>query len=168
MVNLGNLKADAGQFENSRAYYLEAIDILTLQNQARALGIVYSNLALQELKLNRPVEAIPHFQSALEYHRAIGDEDSLATTYGQLGKAFFLIGQSAKAEACLNNASEHFIKLGNEPGEAGALRVLAEVYRKQGDPISELRCLERVIQVDLRYQLSQYGEDHSRLQQLRK
>ncbi len=104
---------------------------------------------------------------ALTYHRKVGNEDGLASTYGQLGKIFHLTGNSRKAEACLNNATEHFIKLGNGPGEAGALRLLADVYLERGDRISELRCLERVVQIDQTYRLPQYEEDRQRCAKLR-
>ena len=74
-----------------------------------------------------------------------------------------MTGQVRQAERCLNNATEHFVKLGNESGEAAALCLLAELYQDLVDRISTLRCLERVIQIDLRYQLPQYEEDHAHL-----
>jgi tetratricopeptide (TPR) repeat protein len=98
----------------------------------------------------------------LEFHRKVGNEEGLATTYGQLGKTFLLTGSPQKAEACLNNATEHFTKLGDGPGEAGALRLLADVYLDRGDQVSALRCLERVIQIDQTYRLPQYEDDRQR------
>jgi tetratricopeptide (TPR) repeat protein len=80
---------------------------------------------------------------------------------------FFLEGNFRKAEACLNNATEHFIKLGNGPGEAGALRLLADVYETRLDYLSALRCLERVVQIDQMYRLPHYEEDVQRSNRLR-
>ena len=138
------------------------MDTLKPLENDRALGILYSNLALQELQLHNTATAIETFHTALEYHRKVGNEDGLAATYGQLGKTFLLTGHSQQAEAFLNNATEHFIKLGNGPGEAGALRLLTDVYLERGDQISALRCLERVVQLDQTYRLPQYEEDHHR------
>jgi hypothetical protein len=87
----------------------------------------------------------------------------LATTYGQLGKTFLLAGQTSQAEKCLNNASEHFIKLGHEPAEASALRLLADLYEQRGDAISAVRCLERIVLIGQRYGLPQWQEDALRL-----
>jgi tetratricopeptide (TPR) repeat protein len=167
LVNLGNIQADTGQPEKGRAFYLEAIDYLTPLDNDRALGVLYSNLALQDLHLHRPESAIEAFHTALDYHRKVGNEDGLATTYGQLGKAFLQLGNLQKAEACLNNATEHFTKLGHGAGEAGALRLLADVYTKREDHISALRCMERVVQIDQTYRLPQYEEDRQRLARLR-
>ena len=165
--NLGNLKADAGDYSKARAYYLEAIDALTATENHRGLGILYCNLALQEVATNQLPDAIGHFTYALDFHRVVGDEVSLANTYSQLGQAFLTQGEIRQAERCLNNASEHFIKLGNEPSEAAVLRVLADLYQKREDTISAVRCLERTIQIDIRYQLPEQKNDYSRLAQLR-
>ena len=107
-------------------------------NDHRALGVLYSNLALQEAAAGRFADAIAYFKKALERHRQVGDEEGLAVTYSQLGKTFLQIEQSQQAERCLNNATEHFVKLGNEAGEAAALRVLADVYERRDDLQSAL------------------------------
>jgi len=97
----------------------------------------------------------------------VGDEDGLAVTYSQLGNTFRQGGHMHQAEKCLNNASEHFIKLGSEPGEAAALRLLADLYEQTGNQLSALRCLERVVQVDTRYGLPQAQQDREWMARLR-
>ncbi len=49
----------------------------------------------------------------------------------------------APAASGLNNASEHFIKRGQEHSEAAVLRLLADIYKTRGDHVSMLRRLER-------------------------
>ncbi|NOT97106.1 MAG: hypothetical protein HOP00_12475, partial [Nitrospira sp.] len=72
------------------------------------------------------------------------------------------------AERCLNNASEHYIKLGNEPAEAAVLRLLASLYDTRRDLISARRCLERVISLDQRYGLSELSTDSAHLSTLKR
>lgn len=167
LVNLGNLKADAGEFETAKAYYLEAIDVLHPLERHRALGILYNNLALMELATQRPDAAVTRFQQALERHRVVGDELGLANTFSQFGKALLSQGDLQQAERCLNNASEHFIKLGQEPSEAAVLRLLADIYETRRDHVSALRCLERAVHVDRRYQLPEIDNDQKRLTLIR-
>lgn len=163
LVNLGNLKADAGAFETAKAYYLEAIDVLHPIEHHRALGILHNNLALMELATRQPDDAVVHFQRAIECHRMVGDELGLANTFSQFGKALLSQGDLQQAERCLNNASEHFIKLGQEPSEAAVLRLLADIYETRSDHVSALRCLERAVHVDRRYHLPEIENDQKRL-----
>ena len=163
LVNLGNLKADAGKFETARAYYLEAIDVLQPIEHHRALGLLYNNLALMELATRQPGDAVVYFQRALECHRMVGDELGLANTFSQFGKALLSQGDVRQAERCLNNASEHFIKLGQEPSEAAVLRLLADIYETGSDRVSASRCLERAVQIDRRYHLPEIENDQNRL-----
>ena len=167
LVNLGNLKADSGQFDTAKAYYLEAIDVLQPIEHHRALGILYSNLALMELATTHQDDAVVYFQRALECHRVVGDELGLANTFSQFGKALLAQGDLQQAERCLNNASEHFIKLGQEPSEAAVLRLLTDIYETRRDYVSALRCLERAVQVDGRYHLPEIENDQNRLAVLR-
>jgi tetratricopeptide (TPR) repeat protein len=88
-------------------------------------------------------------------------------TYSQLGKCFLDQGDLTKAERCLNNASEHYIKLGNEPAEGAVLRLLATLYDARQDLVSARRCLERVVSLDQRYQLPELQTDSAYLAKLK-
>ncbi|MES4785136.1 MAG: hypothetical protein C4294_04215, partial [Nitrospiraceae bacterium] len=82
------------------------MDLLETLGDHRALGVLYSNLALQDAATGKTDEAIANFKKALDLHRAVGNEEGLAVTYSQLGKTLLLAGQTHQAEWCLNNASE--------------------------------------------------------------
>ena len=133
----------------------------------RGLGILYTNLALQEARASQWDQAVASFQQALEHHRTVGNEEGLAVTYSQLGKCYLDQGDLVRAERCLNNASEHYIKLGNEPAEAAVLRLLATIYQARQDSISALRCLERVVSLDERYTLPELHADSDHLSKLK-
>ncbi|HET9575435.1 MAG TPA: tetratricopeptide repeat protein, partial [Nitrospira sp.] len=95
------------------------------------------------------------------------NEEGLAVTYSQMGKCFLDQGDLTQAERCLNNASEHYIKLGNEAGDAAVLRVLGDLYRRRGDLLSAIRCLERAVLVDTRYTLQELSRDSQALTHLK-
>jgi tetratricopeptide repeat protein len=97
----------------------------------------------------------------------IGNEEGLAATYSQLGKTCFDTGRAVEAERCFNNASEHFVKLGNEVGEAACLRFLSDIYRQRDNLIAAIRCLERTVLIDTRYRLPTLPEDKRLLTELR-
>ncbi|MFO0707725.1 MAG: tetratricopeptide repeat protein [Nitrospira sp.] len=136
-------------------------------NDDRALGILYHNLGMEEARQSHWDRAAAHFQDALDSHRRIGNEEGLALTYSQLGKTFLEAGHLSQAEKCLNNASEHFIKLGQAAGEAAVLRLLAGLYVRMQNPVAALRCLERVVSLDLHQRLPELDQDRARLAELR-
>jgi hypothetical protein len=109
---------------------------------------------------------VTSFKQALDCHRIVGNEEGLAVTYSQLGKCFLDQDDLIRAERCLNNASEHYIKLGNEPAEASVLRLLATLYDTRQDLVSARRCLERVVFLDLRYTLPELQTDSASLTKL--
>jgi hypothetical protein len=98
----------------------------------------------------------------------VGNEEGLAVTYSQLGKTFLDCGRWLEAERCLNNASEHFVKLGHPQGEAAVLRLLADLYECRNDALSALRCLERLPVVLRSFGASLSSADQDRLSRLRK
>lgn len=163
LVNLGNLFFGGDHPEKARPYYLEALDLLTQLKDDRALGILWNNLALQEARDHQWTQAIESFKKALACHRTIGNEEGLAVTYSQLGKCLLDQRNLTDAERSLNNAWEHYIKLGNEPAQAAVLRHLAGVYDALQDPVSARRCLERVVAIDSRYHLPEFHTDNQRL-----
>jgi tetratricopeptide (TPR) repeat protein len=165
-VNLGNLHSGGLTPEKARPYYLEALDLLKPLDDHRALGILYHNLGMDEARHHHWNEAMGHFTAALDSHRIVGNEDGLALTYSQLGKTFFDAGRFREAEKCFNNASEHFIKLGNELGEAAALRYLADVYERLGESASAITCLERVVLIGRHYHSTDVDNDVRRLDKL--
>ena len=97
----------------------------------------------------------------------VGNEEGLAGTYGQLGKTFLASGRPVEAERCFNNASEHFIKLGNPTGEAAVLRELADIYEQRTDMIAAIRCVERLHHLALGTGRAPAAADRERLARLR-
>jgi hypothetical protein len=84
-----------------------------------------------------------------------------------MGRCFLDQGDLENAERCLNNGSEHYIKLGTEAGEAAVLRLLADLYRRRGDNLSAIRCLERTVLIDAKYNLVESPRDAQELARLK-
>jgi tetratricopeptide (TPR) repeat protein len=122
---------------------------------------------MEEARRTQWDKSTAFFTQALDAHRIVGNEEGLALTYSQLGKTFLDAGDVRKAEKCFNNASEHFIKLGNASGEAAVLRLLADVYIRVADRGSAIRCLERVVFLATHYNLPELTRDQVSLNHIR-
>jgi tetratricopeptide (TPR) repeat protein len=122
---------------------------------------------MEEARQQHWDEAVQLFVQALNSHRVVGSEEGLAATYSQLGKTYLDSGRSTEAERCFNNASEHFIKLGNPVGEAAVLRELADLYEQRKDHLSATRCVERLHHLALGTGKAPTVADRERLARLR-
>jgi len=167
LVNLGNLHIGTGHSAKAHPYYMEALDLLRALKDHRALGILYNNIALEQARGKYWKDAIESFHQALIYHRMVGNEEGLAVTYSQMGQCFLDQDDLDNAERCLNNGSEHYIKLGAPAGEAAVLRLLATLYERREDLVSAIRCLERTLGIDGTYKLPESSRDAQELARLK-
>lgn len=98
------------------------------------------------------------YEKAVRDDRGNGSKQKLSDSLGNLGNVYAMMGAY--------DESEHFIKLGNEQGEAAVLRLLADLYEQASKEESAIRCLERVVTLDTRYGLLQFRQDNARLSEL--
>ncbi len=131
-MNLGNLHIGADH-RKSLAHHPGAPGSSAHYKTIARSAFSTTTSALAQAREAQRQQAVTSFKQALDYHRIVGNEEGLAVTYSQLGKCFLDQDDDTQAERCLNNASEHYIKLGNEPAEAAVLRLLATVYDNRQD-----------------------------------
>jgi tetratricopeptide (TPR) repeat protein len=167
LVNLGNLSRELGEAERSRAYYLEAESLLQSVRDDFSLGSLYANLGLLEMDGRRPGEAVLFLKRAIELHKKTGNEEGLAATWGQLGRAYRQLGKDQRAETCFNYSYTHFGQVGKPEGEAEALRGLADIYEDRNEPELALRCLTRIREIFTRFSLRLPELDSDREERLR-
>jgi len=166
LVNLGNLCREMGDLPRANAYYLEAKNLFEKAQDHRSLGILYSNCALLEENFSHLEEAIRLFKKAIELHKKTGNEDGLASTWGQLGRTYRKANEDKKAETCFNHAFTHFGQIGHSSGEAEALISLANLYEDRDDPELALHCMVRLVEINRRYPLPNHQEYKNRMKRL--
>ncbi|MFO0730498.1 MAG: tetratricopeptide repeat protein [Nitrospiraceae bacterium] len=126
------------------------------------------NLAMEEARQQRWDDAVRLFQQALDSHRVVGSEDSLAATFTQLGKTLLDCGRSVEAERCFNNASRNnFIQARKSGGEAAVMRGTGGSLQGRGITLSAVRCVERLHHLALGTGRVPSAEDKARLARLR-
>ncbi len=163
LVNLGNLARENGDKTRAEAYYLEAEDLLEKEKDTHSLAVLYSNFGLLAQDQGELDEGIDYLKKSVELHKKTGFEEGLATTWGQLGRLFTKDGNDRDAEICLNYAATHFGSLGDPYGEIEALRGLAHLYKRRGDPELVLRCQNRMTEICRRFGLPSPGGDQAGL-----
>src|SRR5437879_11364418 len=100
LANLGNLRTDAGEWEQARAYYLEALDLLIRAGDDAALAVLYSNLGLVARETGDYEQALGHYESWLTLMRRLGNQAGVADAYRLIGKTYVLRKRDQDAAAC--------------------------------------------------------------------
>jgi len=104
-VALGILRKEQGRFDESLAYFDQAIEL----EPEHALKFPWQSKADLLLRLDRLDEAAALYEQAMALNRRIGDEEGLAHTLRGLGEIAWRRGDATTAESCIqeNEAIAH-------------------------------------------------------------
>ena len=69
LANLGNLRADAGEWDRARAYYLEALDIMQRSGDHSGMEVLFSDLGLVARETGQYDEAMRYYEQSLSLMR---------------------------------------------------------------------------------------------------
>ncbi len=166
LVNLGNLCRESGALARSQAYYLEAEEFLLESGGKQALAMLYANLGLLSQDVGALVDAQGFLEKAIDLHKKTGYEEGLAAAWLHLGRIFLQLKKGHDAETCFNYSSSHFGALGDPGGQIEALRGLAEAYEHRKDPTLAIQCLERIKEINRRFQMQASPLDEEWLKRL--
>ncbi|MGB6945665.1 MAG: protein kinase [Bryobacteraceae bacterium] len=134
--NLGVVNFQAGKWNDAIVAYGKALKIEPSEN-------LYSNLGVAYLYLGHLADAVAMFQKAV----ALNPNDNEAI--GDLGDAYRLSGDKAKAEAAYDKAIALALKaLRVNPQDASTLGDLAFYYAKSGDPKKGIEFIRRARNID--------------------
>ncbi len=167
LANLGNLRADAGEWDRARAYYLEALDLMTKTHDEAAKAVLFSDLGLIARETGQFEDAIANYEKSLVLMRRLGNDGGVADAWRMMARTFLMQRRFEDAIACCQTSQSVAERSRDELRTGGARYVLADCYEAMGRLDEAARLLERVVEMDRKYQLPKLEENTKRLQALR-
>lgn len=167
LANLGNLRADAGEWDRARAYYLEALDLMTKTGDEAAKAVLFSDLGLIARETMQFNNAIDYYEKSLVLMRRLGNDGGVADAWRMMARTFLMQRRFDDAVACCQTSQSVAERSRDELRAGGARYVLADCYEAMGRLEEAAQLLERVVDMDRRYQLPKLEENTKRLQGLR-
>ena len=70
--NLGNLRADAGEWDRARAYYLEALDLMMKTHDEAGKAVLFSDLGLVARETRQFDDAIEYYETVIGVDAPVG------------------------------------------------------------------------------------------------
>ncbi|CAJ1966465.1 unnamed protein product [Cylindrotheca closterium] len=161
------LKAYAGtMLEQAEQLHQRSLQIKTkeLGEKNIALAHTHESIALVQIRLERPLEAMKHLELALEIKKNMlrGDPLSLAKTYDHMATAAIDLDEKPEAilELCQRSLEIRSSKVGEDhPDLAGVYHNMGDVLSKQSKHRDALQKYERSLELRKRH----FGDDHESL-----
>jgi tetratricopeptide (TPR) repeat protein len=167
LANLGNLRADAGEWTLARAYYLEALDLMMKTHDEAAQAVLFSDLGLVARETGQFDEAVQFYEQSLALMRRLGNLGGVADAWRMIGRTFLMRKRYDEAIACCQTSQSIAERLGDELRTGGARYVLAQCYEEMGRLREASSLLELVVDMDRKYGLPKLEENKQRLRVLR-
>jgi tetratricopeptide (TPR) repeat protein len=165
--NLGNLRADAGEWDRAKAYYLEALDLMCKTHDEAGKAVLFSDLGLVARETKEFEQAIGYYEQSLVLMRRLGNEGGVADAWRMLGRTFLLQQRYDDAIACCQTSQSIAERSCDELRTGGARYVLVQCYEETGKLREAADLLELVVHMDRKYQLPKLQENIQRLAGLR-
>jgi predicted ATPase/Tfp pilus assembly protein PilF len=130
---------DAGQWDEARKHFDEALAIARATGDRSAEGIVLGRLGGLHSTQGRMDEALQHFQEALAIHRESGDRPPEGVVLGHLGLVHKFQGRIDQALRYYHDALVIHRAVGNRRFEGIVLGNLGNLHQEQGRMEEALR-----------------------------
>jgi tetratricopeptide (TPR) repeat protein len=164
---LGNLRADAGEWDVARAYYLEALDLMTKTGDEAGKAVLFSDLGLVARETGQFDEALRCYESSLTLMRRLGNLGGVADAWRMIGRTFLIQKRYDDAIACCQTSQSIAERLRDELRTGGARYVLVQCYEEMGRLRDAVDLLDQVVLMDRKYRLPKLEENTQRLVALR-
>lgn len=166
LANLGNLRADAGEWDRARAYYLEALDLMEATGDDLGKAVLYSDLGLVARETGNCDEALRYYEQSLLLMRRLGNQGGITDAFRMMARTYLRLQRFEDAQACCRTSLAIAERNHDELRMAGAWYVMADCCEQQ-DKIDEAAgWLERVVEIDRKFQLPKLQENAKRLSDL--
>lgn len=142
---LGTIYRRKKDLENSIENFNEALRMCTLRGNHDAIAFIYGNIATAYCDWNRPEDAIPFSEKAVEYALKTGNKRRIGTCYVNLGAIQYRIkGMRAEGIATLLKAIPILEQVNDRRQLCNTYNYLVNAYRMDGNLNAALQYLQKL------------------------
>jgi CHAT domain-containing protein len=129
----GVLAFEHGDFTTARRWFLESLSFARTHQDRLQESNAYVNLGVVALQESHYDEAVDWSKQAYAAATELSNENLAQISIGNLGWAYFGLGDADRALELFNDAEQRAAKLGSVGAEEGWLTTAANVYGQRGD-----------------------------------
>lgn len=147
LTALGGLYLTLGDVGRARETHLRALAAWERAGHSLGRASALEDCGVCELARDRPADAVPYFERALEVHTGLGRRRGIALMHRRLGEARRDLGEHDAAAELLGRALEFFTEDAEPYMRTRTLRSLAAVHRAAGRPAAAREALAEVLRI---------------------
>ncbi len=142
--NIGRAVSASGQWLSARRFLLRTLHLARQHNSQTTIANILGNIAETHAQPGNFAGSMTcYFEEALTIYRSFNATPEIATVLHNVGSAYSVQGDYARALAYLQQALEIRSTLDHNAEIAGTLHQISQVYAKQGDWSQALQHAER-------------------------
>ncbi len=141
----GILAARQGDLEKARAYFLETHAFALSHQDVYLNASAELNLGWISLQMDRPEDALSWLAGASRISRGLGAEDLLEKSSGNLGWAYFKLGDTERALELFQEAEKSASRRGNVRSDLGWNSTIGSAFRSTGQLDEAARFYRRAL-----------------------
>ena len=133
LQRLGRVASNQKKYEEANQLLEQALEIAITIKNPYVIGTCLSNMGVNLLKMNKPSEAIEHFERALEQYRRSDVYVSQRWSYLYLGEAYSRVNKNMEAKKSFESAIELASRASDPQTQWSAHQWLGRMAEKEGD-----------------------------------
>lgn len=142
---LGTIYRRKKDLENSITHFEQALSLCELRGNHSAVAFIYGNIATAYCDWNRPQDAIPFSEKAVEYALKTGNKRRIATCYVNLGAIYCKVDKlREKGIVTLQKAIPILEQVNDRRQLCNAYNYLVNAYRIDGNTDTAMHYLHKL------------------------
>jgi CHAT domain-containing protein/Tfp pilus assembly protein PilF len=130
---LGRAEFNQKRYEQAHLLFEQSLKIAIEINSIDATGTCYNSMGLNLLRMNKPSEAIEHFEKALEQYRRRDRYLAQRWVYLNLGGAYLRLKNNMAAKKCFESAIKMALRASDPQPQWSAHQWLGRIAEREGD-----------------------------------
>jgi len=133
LQRLGKVAFNQKRYEEANELLKQALEIAMTIKNSYLIGICLNNMGVNLLRMNKPSEAIGHFEKALDQYRRSDVYLSQRWCYLNLGEAYVRVDKNMEAKKSFESAIEVALRASDSQAQWSAQHWLGRIAEMEGN-----------------------------------
>ncbi|HEY7476264.1 MAG TPA: tetratricopeptide repeat protein, partial [Vicinamibacterales bacterium] len=147
LLAIGRVETRRGNAQGSLEYLNQALSLAIAVDNDEARARILQAIGVSYKRLNKPAEALRHYQDSLDIKRRLGQKSGMAASLSEIAQMETLLGRSAEAEKAYGEALKLRREIGDKRGTGDVLLNLGSFHAELAHYSEALKLFKEALQI---------------------